>query len=83
MADYLSAAVQVLRAAGRPLTTREVTEEALGAGLLDRWGKTPEQTMGARLYVALRDEPDCPVRRLCEPGPARARRGSVRWALRE
>src|SRR5262245_3722234 len=80
--DYLSAAVASLEAIGRPLSTRELTDEALRRGLIRPTGKTPDATMGARLYVALRDDPDCPIVRISEPGATRARRGSVRWSLR-
>lgn len=79
---YLSAALRVLKDAGRPLTAREIVDAARTAGLLPGRGKTPEQTMLARLYVTVRDDPNSPVVRLYEPGPNRARRNSVRWTLR-
>jgi hypothetical protein len=81
--DYLSAALEVLREAKRPLTVREITVEALRKGYLTPQGKTPVATMSARLYVACRDDPTCPIERLSDPGPTRAQRGSVRWAPRE
>jgi hypothetical protein len=58
------------------MSAREITELALQRGLLRSNGKTPEATMSAKLYTAPKDGP---IRRECEPGPARARRGSVRW----
>ncbi|MBA2450192.1 MAG: winged helix-turn-helix domain-containing protein [Chloroflexi bacterium] len=82
-ASYLDAAVAVLEAIGRPLTAREITDEALRRGLIRPAGKTPEATMTARLYVHARDDPTPRVVRLAEPGPTRARRNSVRWALAE
>jgi hypothetical protein len=80
--QFLRGAVEVLHAADHPLTIREVTDEALRRELVQTVGKTPDATMSARLYTALRDDPDCPIIRLYEAGPTRARRGSVRWALR-
>lgn len=81
--SYLDAAVVVLRDVGWPLTDHEITNEALQRGLINPRGKTPRATMSARLYIEARDNPDGPLVRVSEPGPTRARRGSVRWALRE
>lgn len=78
---YLEAAVAVLEASDRPLTAGEITAEAVRRGLVRPAGKTPEATMTARLYVHVRDDPAPRVVRLAEPGPNRARRGSVRWTL--
>ncbi|MCC6176167.1 MAG: winged helix-turn-helix domain-containing protein [Chloroflexi bacterium] len=78
---YLEAAIAVLATAGRPLTSREITEEALRRGILRPTGKTPHATMTASLYVHVRDDPAPRIVRLAEPGKDRARRGSVRWTL--
>ena len=80
---YLDVALHVLATADRPLTTREILTEALEFGLLRPVGKTPAATLSAALYGYTRDHPDGPLVRLQTPGPARARRGSVRWAFRE
>jgi len=80
--DYLNAALAVLRASGCPMDGREITDAAIAAGLIAPIGKTPAQSMRARLYVALRDRPEVPLERLFAPGRGRARRGSVRWRLR-
>ena len=80
--DYLSAAVCVLRDQGRPLTTGEITRLALEHGLIAPRGKTPEATMRARLYGAVRDDPSCPIQRTFQPGAVRAVRDSVRWEPR-
>ncbi len=82
--NYLAAALSVLASTGSPMTAREITEEALRRGLIQSVGKTPKATMSARLYVEVRDNPHGGLVRLAEPGPtpARARRGSVRWAIR-
>ena len=81
--DYLEAALEVLRRARRPLTTAELTDEAIQLGLLAPAGKTPRSTMPARLYTEVRDNPTSPVVRLFVPGNQRARRQSVRWSLRD
>lgn len=79
---YLEAAIEVLDAAKRPMTDREITEEAIRRGLISPSGKTPTATMSAALYVDAQKNPDGRLVRLAEPGGARARRGSVRWTLR-
>ncbi|HCU97078.1 MAG TPA: hypothetical protein DHU96_31945 [Actinobacteria bacterium] len=76
---YLEAAVHVLKAAQRPLTTKEITERAIDTGLLTPLGKTPHATMSAALYKAVQREQG--IVKLEMPGEIRARRGSVRWAL--
>lgn len=73
---FLEAAAAVLRAAERPLMTREITDIALQSKLLRTSGKTPEATMRAALYRA---QTDAPIRREFAPGQQRAVRGSVRW----
>jgi hypothetical protein len=80
--SYLNAALRILADQRSPLTAREIAAEAIRRGLLRPAGQTPEASMSARLYIYVRDHPDGPLVRVHEPGPARARRGSVRWALR-
>ncbi len=77
---YYEAALQVLRSVRHPLTTREITDQAIERGLIRPQGKTPHVTMGARLYVKVRNDPE--LVKLETPGNGRAKRGSVRWALR-
>ena len=78
---YSEAAVEVLKAAKRPLTVREITDQAIERGLITPSGKTPASTMSAELYVRLRSRhPE--LMKLEEPGDTRAKRGSVRWTLR-
>ena len=79
---YLDAALTVLRAAERPMTSDEVTQEAIRQGLIVPTGKTPKATMAARLYVEVQRNPETPLVRLAEPGKMRTRRGSVRWTAR-
>lgn len=76
---YLDAAVEVLRTARRPLTTREVSEAALRSRLIEPVGKTPDATMSAALYRHVRDAPHPLLRRAFTQGPARAVRGTVYW----
>lgn len=77
--SYLAAAIAVLEQSGRPMTAREITDEAIRRGLLAPSGRTPGATMSAALYT--RGE-TARVKRLSEPGEKRARRGSVRWTIR-
>ncbi len=79
---FLQAAMAVLEACRRPMTTTEIVKEAMRRGLLQSAGKTPEASLSACLYLYVRAHADGPLVRLAEPGGTRARRGSVRWALR-
>ena len=79
---YLDAAIAVLKAVGRPMTVREITEEAIARGLITPAGKTPEASMSAALYTHLRNDPHSEVVRLFLAGTHRAVRGSVQWTLR-
>lgn len=78
---YYEAAIQVLRSARCPLTTREIAERAIETGLIRPRGKTPAATMSAVLYEHLRN--DVQLGKLEAPGKWRARKGSVRWILRD
>jgi hypothetical protein len=77
---YYQAAVQVLRSARRPLTTREVADRALTRGLITPVGKRPHATMAAVLYR--RAQTDSELLRIEDLASGRAKRGSVRWTLR-
>jgi hypothetical protein len=78
---YYEAALQVLRSARHPLTTREITDRALEKGLIKPYGKTPHSTMSAKLHLKARN--DQQLVKLQTPGNGRAKRGSVRWTLRK
>lgn len=78
---FYEAAIEVLRAAKRPIAAKEITHQALETGLITSNGKTPEATMLAVLYVRLRSDPD--LVKLEDRGTTRAKRGSVRWTLRQ
>ena len=77
---YYDAARQILRSAGHPLTTREITEQAIAQGLIAPVGKTPIATMKRVLYVRLREDPE--LVKIQESGNTRAKRFSVYWTLR-
>ncbi len=47
---YYEAALRVLKFVGQPLTAREITDQAIEAGLIAPAGKTPYATMSAALY---------------------------------
>lgn len=81
---FLSAAEAVLKSTRRPMSTREITEAALGRGLIRSNGKTPDATMGAALYMAIKRSPDGGLRVERRLGPAglRAAPDTVRWSWR-
>lgn len=56
--DFKSAAKEILREAGRPLHYGDITEIALQQGYLESAGATPHNTMRARLYTDVRDNPE-------------------------
>lgn len=55
--QFLAAAIQVLRAADHPLTTREITDEAVRLQLLPTSSKTPRNSMAALLSKVSRRSP--------------------------
>jgi restriction system protein len=68
---YLEAAKVILEAAGTPLHYREITRRALAEHFIEPKGKTPEATMGAQLYMAVKQASDSgepPHFRLAERG---------------
>lgn len=52
--NVLEAALQVLRKAAKPLTTKEIADRILSAGLWKTTGKTPTATVAARLYMDIK-----------------------------
>lgn len=57
--NFLELAEQVIKVANHPLTVNEIWEKAVELGLdqeLNKKGKTPWATLGARLYVSIRDD---------------------------
>ncbi len=58
--SYLDLAYEVLKKSSTPLTYQQIWEAANGNGLaakIESTGKTPWQSLGARLYVEVRDNP--------------------------
>ena len=58
--DFKAAAREVLGQVGRPLHYGNITELALESGYLTSAGRTPQNTMRARLSVDVRDNPESP-----------------------
>jgi len=63
---FYEAAIRVLEAEKRPLTTAEITERCVAQGLLSHVGKNPEETLRSRLGVMARRTRD---RRVTVIGP--------------
>ena len=78
---YLEAALEVLKASGRPMTAEEITDTAISRGLLESGSKTPVRSMTSRLYRYVRDAPEPKIKRHAQPGPSRAIKGSVSWSF--
>jgi HB1, ASXL, restriction endonuclease HTH domain len=78
---YFEAAMQILKSSQTPLTTQEITDRALKRGLIAPRGKTPTATMASVLYVQLAT--NAQLVKIEERGSLRAKRGTVRWTLRE
>ena len=74
---FLDAADQVLKKSKTPMTARQITEEAVRLGMIDSQGKTPANTMGAKLRS---NEKIGNTRfiRVEEPG---SRKWNVKWTL--
>lgn len=62
--SFKKAAERILREADSPLSTKEIVERALDAGLIATEGATPDATMGAQIYLDLRDNPKSPFRKV-------------------
>ena len=58
--DFKAAARAVLTEVGHPLHYTDITEIALESGYLQSAGRTPHNTMRARLSVDVRDNPATP-----------------------
>ena len=73
---FTEAAVEVLRAAGKPLHYKKITEIAIEKNLLSHVGKTPETTMSSRLATMVKkDRGDAPIVKV-KPGVFALRDGS-------
>jgi hypothetical protein len=78
---YVEAALQILKASRKPLTTREITERALERGLIVPRGKTPHATMRAALYERLGS--DTQLLKTESRTSTHPKQGTVYWTLRE
>ena len=58
--DFKAAARVVLGEVGHPLHYTDITEIALESGYLESAGRTPQNTMRARLSVDVRDNAETP-----------------------
>jgi hypothetical protein len=58
--DFKAAAREILKEIGHPLHYSDITEIALESGYLRSAGRTPHNTMRARLSVDVRDNPESP-----------------------
>ncbi|MBA4115757.1 MAG: winged helix-turn-helix domain-containing protein [Rubrobacter sp.] len=58
--DFKAAARLVLQEVGHPLHYTDITELALESGYLKSRGRTPHNTMRARLSVDVRDNEESP-----------------------
>ncbi len=58
--DFKAAAREVLAEVGHPLHYGDITEIALESGYLSSVGRTPQNSMRARLSVDVRDNPASP-----------------------
>jgi len=54
MHSFIKAAKLILEKEGRSMSASEITEEATKAGLIKTRGKTPQRTMGARIYMDIK-----------------------------
>ncbi len=75
---FYEAAIRVLEAEKRPLTTQEITERTISQGLLSHVGKNPAETLRSRLAVMSRRTRDRRVSVVGEDTFA-----LVEWALPE
>lgn len=66
--NLLDAAKQILLETGHELTAREMAEKILASGLWTTEGKTPDATIGARLYMDMKRHPDTTIFVKCERG---------------
>ncbi|MFI5299236.1 MAG: HTH domain-containing protein [Polyangiales bacterium] len=64
---FTEAAAEVLRLQGKPLHFKDITQIAIAKNLLSHVGKTPDVTMGARLSLQIKKEPEGAIVRV-KPG---------------
>ncbi len=79
---FLDVAAVVLSRVKRPLPSKEIIAKTREWGLLRSFGKTPDHTLTAALYLDIAQGSKSRFSRLAKPGPSRAVRNTVRWTLR-
>lgn len=62
--SFKKTAERILRDTDTPLSPKEIVERALEAGLIKTDGATPDATMGALLYVDIRQNPKTPFKKI-------------------
>jgi len=58
--SFKDAAIEILGRINKPLTAKEIIDIAFQDGLIETAGKTPEASMGAILYVDIKDNEESP-----------------------
>ena len=58
MTDFIKAAQIILEQKGNPMSAFQITKEAIQKDLISTKGKTPEQSMGARIYMDIKKKGD-------------------------
>jgi hypothetical protein len=81
--SFKDAAIKVLRCSKEPMTAREITNAALSQGFISTTGKTPEESMAARLHVDVARNPNTPFRKNVLEGQKGEGRVSARWELND
>lgn len=61
---FKKAAEKILSESERPLSPSEIVELSLEAGIIETDGATPEATMGAQLYLDIRNNPTTPFKKV-------------------
>lgn len=61
---FKKAAEKILSDSDRPLSPSEIVELALEANIIETDGATPEATMGAQLYLDIRNNPKTPFKKV-------------------
>jgi len=58
MPDFIKAAQIILEEKGNPMSTFQITKEAIQKKLINTKGKTPDRSMGARIYMDIKRKGD-------------------------
>lgn len=75
MKNFIQIAQKILEEKGKPLSAFEITKEALGRNLLDTIGKTPVKTMGAQIYMDIKNRKENSIFYKAAPGKF----GLIKW----